>query len=114
MVEHGDGEKPAIITETGWNDNPRWTLAVTPSQRIADTVGALQWAQANWGWLDKLCFWVLRYPAPTLSYPDNYTFVTTTFQLKPIYYAVQAYARGFSEDQDLWLPAPDQPTASAP
>ncbi len=39
---------------------------------------------------------MLRYPTPTLSYPDNYTFVTTTFQLKPIYYAVQAYARGFS------------------
>ena len=37
MVRHGDGDKPAVITETGWNDNPRWTKAVSPSQRIADT-----------------------------------------------------------------------------
>ena len=106
MVEHGDAGKPALITETGWNDNPRWTKAVSPSRRIADTIGALEWAENNWDWLDKLCFWVLRYPAPTLSYPDNFTFVTTRFQLKPIYYAVQAYARGTQQSEDLWLPAP--------
>ncbi|MEO8396735.1 MAG: hypothetical protein ABI700_27325, partial [Chloroflexota bacterium] len=71
MVKHGDSAKPAVITETGWNDNPRWTLAVSPSQRIADTVGALEYAETNWNWLSKMCFWVLRYPLPTLSYPDN-------------------------------------------
>lgn len=106
MVAHGDADKPAIITETGWNDNPRWTKAVSPSRRIADTIGALEWAENNWDWLDKMCFWVLRYPAPTLSYPDNFTFITTRFQLKPIYYAVQAYARGAQQSEDLWLPAP--------
>ncbi len=106
MVRHGDSAKPALITETGWNDNPRWTKAVTPSQRIADTIGALEYADDHWDWLDKMCFWVLRYPVPTLSYPDNYTFITTKFQLKPIYYAVQAYARGFKQDESLWLPAP--------
>lgn len=106
MVRHGDTGKPAVITETGWNDDPRWTKAVSPSQRIADTIGALEYADANWDWLDKMCFWVLRYPAPTLSYPDNYTFVTTRFQLKPIYYAVQSYARGFPTSETLWLPAP--------
>lgn len=106
MVAHGDAAKPAIITETGWNDNPRWTKAVSPSRRIADTIGALAWAENNWDWLDKMCFWVLRYPAPTLSYPDNFTFITTRFQLKPIYYAVQAYARGAQHSEDLWLPAP--------
>lgn len=112
MVAYGDADKPAVITETGWNDNARWTKAVSPSQRIADTIGALRWAETNWAWLDKLCFWVLRYPVPTLSYPDNFTFVTTRFQLKPIYYAVQAYAmqasaRGFAESEALWLPAPE-------
>jgi len=30
-------------------------------------------ANDHWPWLDKMCFWVLRYPLPTLSYPDNYT-----------------------------------------
>lgn len=112
MVAYGDADKPAVITETGWNDNARWTKAVSPSQRIADTIGALRWAETHWGWLDKLCFWVLRYPVPTLSYPDNFTFVTTRFQLKPIYYAVQAYAmlasaQGLAESEDLWLPAPE-------
>jgi hypothetical protein len=107
MIKHGDSAKRAVITETGWNDSPRWTMAVSPSQRIGNTIGALEYAETNWSWLSKLCFWVLRYPVPTLSYPDNYTFVTTTFQLKPIYYAVQAYARGFPQDQALWLPAPD-------
>jgi hypothetical protein len=106
MVAHGDGDKPALITETGWNDHPRWTKAVAPSQRIANTLGALDWAREHWGWLEEMCFWVLRYPLPTLSYPDNYTFVTTTFQRKPIYYAVQAYARGVQQDEPLWLPAP--------
>lgn len=108
MVAHGDAAKPAVITETGWNDSPHWTKAVSPSQRIADTIGALQWADDHWDWLDHMCFWVLRYPLPTLSYPDNYTFVTTTFQLKPIYYAVQAFARGFQQDEALWLPAPER------
>ncbi|MEP7290966.1 MAG: hypothetical protein ABI835_04240 [Chloroflexota bacterium] len=107
MVAHGDAAKPALITETGWNDNPRWTKAVSPSQRIADTIGALEWAEQHWDWLDNMCFWVLRYPTPTLSYPDNFTFVTTRFQLKPIYYVVQAYARGWQQSEDLWLPAPE-------
>lgn len=107
MAAYGDADKPAVITETGWNDNARWTKAVSPSERIADTLGALRWAETNWAWLDKLCFWVLRYPIPTLSYPDNFTFVTTRFQLKPIYYAVQAYARGLTESEALWLPEPE-------
>jgi hypothetical protein len=107
MVTHGDEDKPVFITETGWNDSPRWTKAVSPSQRIADSIGALEWANTHWGWLDKLCFWVLRYPAPTQSYPDNFTFITTRFQLKPIYYAIQAYARGFSSGGNLWLPPPE-------
>jgi hypothetical protein len=106
MMRHGDGDTPAYITETGWNDNPRWTKAVSPSLRIAYTIGALELAESQWDWLDKLCFWVLRYPLPTLSYPDNFTFVTTRFELKPIYYAVQAYARGFPRSEALWLPAP--------
>ncbi len=106
MVKHGDAAKPAFITETGWNDDPHWALAVSPSLRVADTIGALDYAQKNWNWADKLCFWALRYPVPTLSYPDGYTFITTTFQLKPIYYAVQAFARGLEQDQALWLPAP--------
>ena len=37
----------------------------------------------------------------------RFTLVTVPFQPKPIYYAVQAFARGWQQDQQLWLPAPD-------
>lgn len=106
MIEAGDGEKPVYITETGWNDHPRWTKAVTPAHRITYTLDALRWAEANADWVASECLWVFRYPAPTLSYPDHFTFSNTVFQLQPIYYAVQAYARGFPDQAVTWLDAP--------
>jgi polysaccharide biosynthesis protein PslG len=108
MLRYDAQGKPVYITETGWNDNPRWTKAVRPAQRVAYTLGAFEWANKNWPWLDKLCLWAFRYPAPTLSYPDNFTMVTPDFQIKPIYYAVQAYARGWERSESLWLPAPGE------
>ena len=30
-----------MITEGGWNDHPRWTRAVRPGQRIANTAARL-------------------------------------------------------------------------
>lgn len=106
MLRYDDADTPVFITETGWNDHARWTKAVTPSQRVAYTIGGFEWAEANWPWLEELCLWVLRYPAPTYNYPDSFTLITPDFQLKPIYYAVQGYARGFTTDEALWLPAP--------
>ncbi len=106
LENHDAGDKPVYITESGWNDHPRWTKAVRPSQRIAYTINAFKWADDNWPWLDKLCIWVLRYPASTRSYPDNFTLLTPDFMPLPIYTAIQAYARGWSLEDDLWLPAP--------
>lgn len=106
MTRYDNPDKPVYITESGWNDNPRWTKAVRPSQRIAYTIGAYQWAQAEWPWLEKLCLWAQRYPADTQSYPDNFTLITADFQLKPIFYALQAYARGWQQNNALWLPPP--------
>jgi hypothetical protein len=94
MVENDDAAKPIFITESGWNDHPRWTKAVRPSQRITYTIDAFNYAEAHWPWVQTLCVWALRYPAPTQSYPDYYTLVTPDFTLKPIYYAIQAWARG--------------------
>lgn len=108
MVQYDDPNTPVYITESGWNDHPRWTKAVRPSQRAAYTVDAFKWAESNWPWLDKLCIWALRYPLSTQSYPDNFTLITPDFQLKPIYAAVQAYARGWEQSEDLWLPAPGE------
>lgn len=106
MLRYDRPDKPVYITETGWNDNPRWTKAVRPAQRVAYTLGAYEWTEQNWSWLEKMCLWAFRYPAPTQSYPDNFTMVTPDFQIKPIYYAVQAYARGWERNESLWLPAP--------
>ncbi len=94
MVANGDGHKKAMITEAGWNDHPRWTRAVRPGQRIANTIRAYEIAQEEWPWLIALCFWAFRYPWDANSYQDYYTVVRTDFEPKPIYSEVQAYAAG--------------------
>lgn len=106
MLANGDGHKPAAITESGWNDHPRWTQAVRPSQRTAYTVRAFQYAERHWDWLENLCIWALRYPADVYSYPDNFTLVSSDFVEKPIYFALQEYARGWVQSETPWLPPP--------
>ncbi|MDE2748256.1 MAG: beta-galactosidase [Chloroflexota bacterium] len=106
MIAHGDGDKPAFITEFGWNDHPRWTSAVRPSQRSAYTIRAYDYAKSNWDWLESLCLWALRYPADLLSYPDNFTLVSADFSKKPIYFALQDYSRQRARSEALWLPPP--------
>ena len=108
MIAHGDTEKPAYITESGWNDHPRWTGAVRPSQRAAYTVQAFEYVEDNWDWIENLCIWAFRYPADTLTYPDNYTLVNADFLRKPIYFELQAYARGWERREIPWLPAPKE------
>lgn len=108
MVAYGDAAKPVYITESGWNDNPRWTKAVRPSERAAYTVNSYRWAEEHWPWADKLCTWVLRYPANTGTYPDNFTLITPDFEPKPVYNALQEYARGWERSNALWLPAPGE------
>jgi len=107
MTHYEAGDKPVFITETGWNDHPRWTKAVRPAQRIQYTLDAFRYVEANWPWLEKLCLWAFRYPAPTYSYPDNFEIVTSDFQIRPIYYAIQDYALHREGNTDLWLPAPE-------
>jgi len=94
MESHGDGGKAIYVTESGWDDHPRWTWAVSPSQRVAYTIGAYQWAQEHWPWCAMVGIWMLRTPAPLHNYQDYFTFVTPEFHLKPIYLAVQAYTSG--------------------
>lgn len=91
MVRNGDEATPAIITEGGWNDHPRWTRAVRPAQRIAYTLRAYDIALQEWPWLDALCLWVFRFPWDQNSYQDYFTFVRTDFEPKPIYTEVQRY-----------------------
>jgi len=96
MVENGDGDKDAMITEGGWNDHPRWTRAVRPSQRIAYTLRAYELAATEWPWLQAVGLWAFRYPWDAKSYQDYYTFVRTDFEPKPLYLEVQRYAEGKS------------------
>ena len=94
MVANGDSAKPAMITEGGWNDHPRWTRAVRPSQRIAYTQRAYELAQQEWPWVQAVCFWAFRFPWDAQSYQDYFTFVDTDFAPKPIYLEVQTYTQG--------------------
>ncbi len=108
MAQYDDSAKPVYITESGWNDNPRWTKAVRPSQRIAYTLDGYAWAADHWQQVEKLCVWALRYPRPTYSYPDNFTLITTEFQYLPIYTALQAYGRGWQTGEALWRDPPTE------
>jgi polysaccharide biosynthesis protein PslG len=100
--------KPVYITESGWNDHPRWTKAVRPSLRVSYTVESFRWAESRWPWVEKLCVWALRYPVSTHSYPDNFTLLTGDLQPRPIYFALQAYARGWETNDQLWLSPPGE------
>ena len=91
MVEHGDAAKSIYITETGWNDHPRWTMGVRPGQRIQYTLDALRYAEANWPFVEMMAIWAFRFPAPTKSYMDYYTLVTPEFVKKPIYDEIKKY-----------------------
>ena len=92
MARNGDGAKPVMITEGGWNDSPRWIWSVKPYQRIEYTIRAYEKARTEWPWCVAVNLWAFRLPAPAYTYMDNYTFVTPDFIPKPIYYEVQKYA----------------------
>lgn len=94
MVTYGDEDKPVVITESGWNDHPRWTKAVRPGQRITYTLDAFQFTEENYPWVESLCVWAFRFPVPTQSYPDYFTLVGEDFTPKPIYSELQTWARG--------------------
>jgi hypothetical protein len=94
MVRNGDEAKHAMITEGGWNDHPRWTRAVRPGDRIAQTLRAYAIAAEEWPWMEAVCFWVFRFPWDQKSYQDYFTFVRTDFEPKPIYEEVQRFAQG--------------------
>ncbi len=104
METHGAGDQPIYVTETGWNDHPRWSLAVSPSRRVRYTLDALDLAN-TWPWLESLCLWVFRMTAPSNSYPDGFALVTSSFDPRPLYLALQARAFGTLQDE-LWLPSP--------
>ena len=91
MVAHGDADTPIYITESGWNDHPRWTRAVRPGQRIQYTLDALAYAEENWPYVESMAIWAFRFPAPTKSFMDNYMLVTPEFVSKPIYDAIKDY-----------------------
>ena len=103
MVANGDAGKPVYITEGGWNDHPRWTKAVRPSQRMDYTVRAYQKVLEEWPWCEVIAFWAFRYPWATRTYQDYFTFVGADFAPKPIYAEVQQYARGGIDKQGMWF-----------
>lgn len=91
MLRYDDAQTDIYITEFGWNDHPRWTMAVRPGRRIQYTLDALAYAEENWPYVKMIGIWAFRFPAPTKSIMDYYTLVTPEFVHKPIYDALKAY-----------------------
>ncbi len=89
MVDHGDADKQIYVTESGWNDHPRWIWAVRPSQRVQYTVDAYTWAEDRWSWCPMVAMWVFRTPGLAHNYQDYFAFVTPDFQPRPVYEMVQ-------------------------
>jgi hypothetical protein len=85
---YGDGDKPLIITEGGWNDHPRWSAAVRPAQRLRWTVAAYRMA-GQWDWLEAMCLWQFSTPWQARTYQDNWNFVAADGTPKAIYWAVR-------------------------
>ena len=98
MVRNGDGHKPILITEGGWNDHPRWTKAVRPGDRIAYTLRAYDKALLEWEWCQAVCLWAFRFPWPQQTYQDYFAFVSTDFVPRPVYLEVQSMTRGDSQE----------------
>ena len=92
MEANGDGGKPIIITEAGWNDSPRWAKAVRPGVRIEYTLRAYEKARTEWPEVLAVNVWAFRLPAPAQNYNDFYTLVDSEFQPRPIYTAIRNYA----------------------
>jgi polysaccharide biosynthesis protein PslG len=101
MQSYGDADTPVYITETGWNDHPRWVHAVRPGRRLVYTLEALQYAATAWPEVRNLCFWFFRAPTLYRTYQDYFAFVTVEFRAKPIYQEVQAWARGWPATGEL-------------
>lgn len=91
MEANGDGDKPVMITESGWNDSPRWSRAVKPGVRAEYTIGSYAWAEAHWPYVKAVCTWAFRFPAPLYTYGDYYAFVSPDFTPRAVYDAVQQW-----------------------
>jgi hypothetical protein len=104
MREFGDGDKPVYITESSWNDNPRWIYAVRPGQRIQYTLDSLKYTEQHWPTVKNQCFWYFRSAILYRTYQDYYAFVTVDFRPKPIYDEVQKWARGLDQNQQNQTP----------
>jgi len=92
MVANGDAAKQVYVTETGWNDFPRWIRAVSPAEQVTYSVRAVQLAE-RWPWLAALCFWEFRLPNVTHTYNDSWSLVRTDFSPTPLYLALQRLAK---------------------
>ncbi len=103
MVAHGDAAKPIWIGEMAWNpvpDDPniqdRLTYGqVTDAQAAQYAVDAYERARTEWPWVGMIAYWFFKRPDTSESNQSWYYFrmVEPDFTPRPIYFAIQAYAR---------------------
>ncbi|RMF52085.1 MAG: hypothetical protein D6749_05950 [Chloroflexota bacterium] len=103
MVAHGDAAKPIWIGEMAWNpvpDDPniqdRLTYGqVTDAQAAQYAVDAYERARTEWPWVGMIAYWFFKRPDTSESNQSWYYFrmVEPDFTPRPVYFAIQAYAR---------------------
>lgn len=82
-------ELPMYITESGWNDNPRWQSAVTGAERIRWSRGAFLYAQ-NTPWIACLVLWQFGLPAATRTYQDGWVIIAGDGTPRALFYELKA------------------------
>lgn len=103
MVAHGDAAKPIWIGEMAWNpvpDDPsirdRLTYGqVTDEQAAQYAVDAYERARTEWRWVGVIAYWFFKRPDTSERDQSWYYFrmVEPDFTPRPVYFAIQAYAR---------------------
>ncbi|MFQ3534291.1 MAG: hypothetical protein SNJ58_00300 [Aggregatilineales bacterium] len=103
MVAHGDAAKPIWIGEMAWNpvpDDPnirdRLTYGqVTDTQAAQYAVEAYERARTEWPWVGVIAYWFFKRPDASEIDQSWYYFrmVEPDFTPRPVYFAIQAYAR---------------------
>lgn len=103
MVAHGDATKPIWIGEMAWNPVPndpsirdRLTYGqVSDAQAAQYVVDAYERARTEWQWVGVMAYWFFKRPDASEINQSWYYFrmVEPDFTPRPVYFALQAYAR---------------------
>jgi hypothetical protein len=94
MVEWGDAHKPVWATELGWTTDPvgpenQW-LRVSEEEQGLYLVGAIERAEREWPWLQRIAVWNLSTGLPTDDEKRGYSILAADGTPRPALDALRA------------------------